>query len=142
MPKVLIIDDDKLAGAAIQILLRARGHVATLVHDGAIGIESVKADPPDVVIVDLFMPKMNGLEVMAAIRAFNPDMPMIAASGFMFDGPACPEMPGFAGMATEAGAVATIYKPFRPDQVLQAIEHAIGSAPKPMRPPVRLVAGR
>jgi len=65
--------------------------------------------------------------VMEAIRQSNPTLPLIAASGFMFNG-TCPAMPGFEAMATEAGAASTLYKPFRPAEVLQAVEQAIGIA--------------
>ena len=44
----------------------------------------------------------------------------------MFGG-ACPEMPNFDAMATEVGALSTLYKPFRPDGLLQAVENAIGA---------------
>lgn len=128
MPHILIIDDDHLAGDAAQILLRARGYDVTLAHDGASGIEAISAGQFDLALVDLFMPKLNGLEVMKAIRQSNPNIPMIAMSGFMFSG-ACPEMPGFEAMATEAGAASTLYKPFRPGEILQAIERAICGAP-------------
>jgi CheY-like chemotaxis protein len=120
MPHILIIDDDQLAGEAAQILLRSRGYRVTLTQDGASGIEAVMAARFDLAIVDLFMPKLNGLEVMKAIRQSDPNIPMIAMSGFMFSG-SCPEMPGFEAMATEAGAACTLYKPFRPSDMLQAI---------------------
>jgi FixJ family two-component response regulator len=45
----------------------------------------------------------------------------------MFGG-SCPEMPGFKNMATEAGAVSTLYKPFKPNDILQAVENAIRAA--------------
>jgi CheY-like chemotaxis protein len=128
MPNILIIDDDKLVREATQILLRAKGYDVTAAQDGKSGIAAIKAGQFDLAIVDLFMPDMDGLKVMQVIRQSNPTIPMIAASGFMFGG-ACPSMPGFEAMATEAGAVATLYKPFRPDDVLQAIEKAMAVAP-------------
>jgi CheY-like chemotaxis protein len=124
MPNILIIDDDKMVGEATQILLRAKGYEVTVVQDGKSGIEAIRAGQFDLAIVDLFMPGMNGLKVIEAIRQSNPTIPMIAASGFMFGG-AVPPMPGFESMATEAGAVLTLYKPFRPSEILQAIERAM-----------------
>jgi CheY-like chemotaxis protein len=124
MPNILIIDDDKLVGEATQILLRASGYNVTVAQDGKSGIEAISAGRFDLAIVDLFMPDMNGLKVMEAIRQSNPTMPMIAVSGFMFGG-ACPPMPEFEAMAIEAGATSTLYKPFRPPQLLQAVERAM-----------------
>jgi CheY-like chemotaxis protein len=127
MPSILIIDDDKLVREATQILLRAKGYDVAIAQDGQAGIKAVRAGQFDLAIVDLFMPDMDGLNVIKAIRESNPMLPMIAASGFMF-GDTCPQMPGFEPMAIEAGAVATLYKPFRPNDVLQAVEKALGEA--------------
>ena len=127
MRRVLVIDDDKLVREMARILLNAQGYDVVLADGGAAGIEAARANQFDVVIVDLFMPDIDGLKVMGAIRQSNPDMPMIAASGFMFDG-TCPPMPNFEIMAEEAGAVATLYKPFRPAALLQAVERALSKA--------------
>lgn len=127
MLNILLIDDDKLVREATQILLRANGYAVTVAQDGESGIAAIKAGRFDVVIVDLFMPGMDGLKVMQAIRREDSIVSMIAASGFMFGG-ACPSMPGFESMATEAGAAATLYKPFRPNEVIHAVEKAIGAA--------------
>jgi CheY-like chemotaxis protein len=127
MPRILIIDDEKSVGITAKIVLDASGFEAVAVTDGKSGIEAVKQQAFDAVIVDLFMPGMNGLEVAAAIRKISPSTPIIAASGFMFGGD-CPEMPNFREMAAEAGASAALYKPFRPQQLLDTVRQAIGVA--------------
>jgi CheY-like chemotaxis protein len=127
MPKILLIDDDHLVREAMQILLRAKGYDVTVAADGKTGIEAADAACFDLAIVDLFMPDMDGLKVIEAIRQSHPTMPLIAASGFMFKGD-CPPMPGFESMAVEAGAFLTLYKPFRPTDVVQAVEQAIAIA--------------
>lgn len=124
MPNILIIDDDKLVCEATSIVLRGKGHHVTTANDGQSGIDAAKAGEFDLAIVDLFMPDMDGMVVMSALRDVDPAITMIAASGFMFGG-RCPEMPGFEAMANEAGAVATLYKPFRPNDVLSAVEQAL-----------------
>ncbi len=124
MARVLIIDDDKFAREAAQILLRAKGYDVAVAENGKAGIAAVKAEPFDVAIVDLFMPDMDGLNVMQAIRKLNPNIPLIAASGFMFAS-APPQMPGFDAMAADSGASFTLYKPFRPHEVICAVEHAL-----------------
>jgi CheY-like chemotaxis protein len=63
------------------------------------------------VICELFLPKMNGLEVIKAIRHIHPRMPIITASGFMFGG-ACQQMPNFDAMAAEVGATSTLISRF------------------------------
>lgn len=124
MAKILLIDDDKLVREATQILLRARGYDVVVAADGRSGIEAARTDKCDLAIVDLFMPGMDGLTVIQAIRQMSPALPMIVVSGFMF-GKECPPMPGFEAMANEAGAISTLYKPFRPNELLRAVEQAL-----------------
>jgi CheY-like chemotaxis protein len=129
MARVLIIDDDRLTREATRILLTSKGYSVAVAENGKSGIDAARAEQFDVVIVDLFMPDMDGLKVIHALHVINPRLPLIAASGFMFGGAsACPDMPNFGTMAAEAGAVATLYKPFRPDTLIAEIIKAIGPA--------------
>jgi CheY-like chemotaxis protein len=127
MARILLIDDDAAVRSATSILLTANGFEVVEASDGKSGIDAIKGRQFDLAIVDLFMPGMNGLETTIAIRKISPDLPIITASGFMFGGQ-CPEMPNFDAMAAEAGAVSTLYKPFRPKQLLQAIQELIGAS--------------
>jgi CheY-like chemotaxis protein len=127
MPKILIIDDDKLVRESTQILLRSKGYDVVVAPDGKAGLEQAQSGAFDLAIVDLFMPGMDGLQVIKALHASRPDIPVIAASGFMFSSDSGrPDMPEFENMAAEAGAVSTLYKPLRPKEVLSAVEKAIG----------------
>jgi CheY-like chemotaxis protein len=127
MASILIIDDDEAVRRSVQIILNANGHQVFCVADGKTGISAARESQFDVVIVDLFMSGMNGLETMKAIRSANPHVPIIAVSGFMFGG-SCPEMPDFEAMVTEVGATSTLYKPFRPNDLLQRIRDSIPAA--------------
>jgi CheY-like chemotaxis protein len=124
MARILVIDDDHAVRTATKIALEANGFEVVAVADGKSGIDAIKDQQFDAVISDLFMPGMDGLATTTAIRKIKPDMPVIAASGFMFGG-SCPEMPNFQAMAEEAGATAVLYKPFRPKDLLQAVQKAI-----------------
>jgi CheY-like chemotaxis protein len=124
MPRILIIDDDDAVRRATTIMLEARGFAIVAVESGQLGLDAVKAGAFDAVIVDLFMPGMDGLATTRAIHQESPSTPIIAVSGFMFQG-RCPAMPDFHPMATEAGAVASLYKPLRPNELVQAITDAM-----------------
>jgi CheY-like chemotaxis protein len=121
MRRVLLIDDDKSVGAATKVVLEAEGFDVVVVEDGLAGLKALEAGRFDLAIVDLFMPGMDGLATAKGLRQINPSLRIIAMSGFMFRG-SCPPMPQFLAMAQEAGAHATLYKPFRPDELFQAIE--------------------
>jgi CheY-like chemotaxis protein len=125
MVRILVIDDDEAVRRATVIMLEARGFEVVAVETGQSGVDAIKARPFDAVIVDLFMPGMDGLATTRAIHEHSPTTPIIAVSGFMFRG-RCPTMPDFHPMATEAGAVATLYKPLRPKELVQAISNAMG----------------
>jgi hypothetical protein len=92
MARILIIDDDEHVRGATKFLLDAHGFEVVAVADGKSGIEAIKARSFDLIVVDLFMAGMNGLETMKAIRENNPRIPIIAVSGFLFKG-YCPDMP-------------------------------------------------
>lgn len=79
MKKVLIIEDDKAMASILQESLQDEGFGATFASDGEEGLERVKTDKPDLILLDVMMPKMNGKEVLSALRA-NPetkDIPVI-----------------------------------------------------------------
>ena len=128
MPHILIIDDDHLVAAATKAVLGSKGYDVSVVSNGEDGIAAVRNAKFDLVIVDLFMPGMDGLKVIQAIREGDGKVPMIAASGFMFGGGECPTMPNFDAMAAEAGAKLTLYKPFKPDVLMRTVEKALAEA--------------
>ena len=143
MTRVLIMDDDTQVRDATAMLLTAKGFDVVAVADGNSGVEAVRtAAPFDLVIVDLFMPGMDGLQTTRAIRALDASVPIIAVSGFMM-GDWRLEMPNFDSMATEAGAHSTLYKPFQPDVLFQAMREALtGAAPTGNAPPKAVITLR
>lgn len=128
MPHILIIDDDHLVGAATKAVLGSKGYDVSVASNGEDGIAAVRNAKFDLVIVDLFMPGMDGLKVIEAIREGDSKVPMIAVSGFMFGGGECPTMPNFDAMAAEAGAKLTLYKPFKPEVLMRTVEKALAEA--------------
>jgi CheY-like chemotaxis protein len=130
MARILVIDDDEAVREATAMVLEEEHFEVVTVPDGKSGIEAVKAGAFDLVIVDLFMPGIDGLQTTKAIRQINPSVPVIAVSGFML-GNRRLEMPNFDTMATEVGAVSTLYKPFQVAALVQAIEQAFAGAAAP-----------
>lgn len=79
MKKVLIIEDDKAMASILQESLQDEGFGATFASDGIEGLERVKSDKPDIILLDVMMPKMSGKETLAELRG-NPetkDIPVI-----------------------------------------------------------------
>jgi len=79
---VLVVDDDPVIQRLLQVNFELEGIDVTIAVDGEEGLAAAKASPPDVVISDIMMPKLNGLELLAAMRATPKlkDLPIILLS--------------------------------------------------------------
>jgi CheY-like chemotaxis protein len=125
MARILVIDDEPTVCAAIEMVLVRAGHEVTTAHEGGAGIAAFAAGAFDLVLVDLFMPGIEGLETIRLLRERRPEVPIVAMSGFM----AREERPSpdYLNMANKLGANATLAKPFRPQQLLRAVETCLSA---------------
>lgn len=124
MACILVIDDDRAVGTAIRIALEREGFEVTVVADGRAGLEAAKSGNFDLLIVDVFMPGMDGLETMRLVREHRPEMPIVVMSGLTFRTSSAPA-PDFLAMATKLGAVRSLQKPFRPRELMSAIAECL-----------------
>ena len=86
--KVLVVDDDESLAKAIKFELEKRGYTANVAHNGEEALRAIESNCPDLVILDLFMPKMDGYEVMKTLRN-KPDtanIPIVVLTGIEIDG--------------------------------------------------------
>ena len=84
--RILIIDDNIDAGTALAALLRQEKHIVAVAHTGPTGLELAKQFRPDVALLDLGMPGMNGFEVGQLLRTMCGEMLLIALSGYSDEG--------------------------------------------------------
>jgi len=128
MARVLVIDDDKSVCAAIETLLRHQDCVAVLAESGSHGARTFENSHFDLVMVDIFMPGMDGLETIKAFRERAPTVPIVAMSGFRFRNSCTAPAPDFLGMAAKLGATYCLQKPFGPEQLIAAITTCLGES--------------
>ena len=83
MPKVLVVDDEPAIVEVLQTFLSRNGHTVRTAFDGPAALRSVRADRPDVVLLDLRMPGMGGLEVLRCIREIDHELKVIILSGIL-----------------------------------------------------------
>jgi CheY-like chemotaxis protein len=131
MARILVIDDDQPVRATIKLVLETQGFEVVAVESGRAGKQALEATSFDAAIVDVFMPEMDGLETIKALRRRCPELPIIAVSGAisLFDYRDTREPPpDYLAMASEFGAVAAVQKPFQPRELLRAVRESIGIA--------------
>ena len=81
LKRVLIVDDDPSVRDVLKEYLVMEGHSVTAVENGSRAYEQFRFNKFDIVLLDINMPKMDGIETVKAIRECNPDIPVILISG-------------------------------------------------------------
>jgi PAS domain S-box-containing protein len=80
--RILCVDDNRDAAETMAALLTATGHDVQLAHDGVAALEAVRGACPEVVLLDLGLPTMDGYEVARCLRAEHPDLILVALTGY------------------------------------------------------------
>lgn len=81
MAKVLVIDDEEGIRNLLDTLLTRKGYTVVLADGGRKGLELFRRERPDVVVLDLKMPEIDGMAVLQQIRNLNPNQPVIILTG-------------------------------------------------------------
>ena len=122
MARILVVDDDPAIRAGLVRLLVRFGHDAVEAGDGKEALQVMEEATPDLVITDINMPEMDGIEVISALLEAGSEVPVIAMSG---GGLLDKEL--LVENASALGAVSTIMKPFDLDEMLRLVDEALGS---------------
>ncbi|MBD3669832.1 MAG: sigma-54-dependent Fis family transcriptional regulator [Gammaproteobacteria bacterium] len=115
--EILLVDDEAIALANLQHVLEGEGHTVTAVDSGEAAIEAIGQGSFDLVLTDLRMPGVDGMEVLRASRARNPQCPVILVSG--------QATVDSAVEAMREGAFHYLTKPFRLDEVRHMVAEAL-----------------
>jgi two-component system KDP operon response regulator KdpE len=110
--KILIADDDPQMVRALRITLSARGYEVVTAHDGKSALDTAIASHPDIIVIDLGMPGLTGIEVIEAIRGWS-QVPVLVVSGRSESWDKVE--------ALDAGADDYVTKPFSADELLARI---------------------
>jgi len=115
--RILIIDDEDRYRSALRRALELEGHDVAEAPDGDAGLDAYRAQPADVVLLDMFMPGRDGVETLRALRDEFPDAKVIAVSGGGEYGQV-----EVLRAARVFGARHTLVKPFPNEKLLEAID--------------------
>ena len=120
MDSVLIIEDDEFVQNMLKQTFERAGYEVATASNGRIGIQLYKSKPFDVVITDLIMPDMEGIETISILRKTNPDIKVIAISGGGRNSP-----DDYLHLAEKLGAARTFTKPVDRKLLLEAVKELI-----------------
>jgi two-component system, OmpR family, alkaline phosphatase synthesis response regulator PhoP len=122
--RILVCDDEPYIQHAVRMKLAKSGYEVEVAADGQAGLEAIQREMPALLITDLQMPRMDGLELCRVLRT-NPEthnLPiiMLTAKGFEIDS---------SGVAKILRLSEVMFKPFSPRELLQSAEKAIAEGP-------------
>jgi CheY-like chemotaxis protein len=130
MFNILVVDDEIEVGAVLRRVLERASFSVTVVNSAAAGLEAMAGQPPDVVITDVIMPNVHGVELINILRERYPRVRVIAISGGGSFGPLAYKPDAisthsYLAAAREAGAHEVLTKPFDLTDLLAAIRRLL-----------------
>ena len=137
MARILVLEDDGATRSIVKETLIAGGHDVLEAADGRAGLRVFGANKVDLVITDMLMPDMDGVELVRTIRAYGAPVRIVAISG----GSAACDPADLLETAVRLGADAALPKPFRPSDLRELVAAVLtlprraGEQPRPVRAP-------
>ena len=116
MAKILVIDDEELIRFAMREMVESSGHHVEEAEDGAAGLACLGRGGIDLVITDIVMPNMEGIQTITEIRKIDPEVPILAISGSGRIGAS-----DRLAESRKAGADAVLKKPFSDKELQEKI---------------------
>lgn len=101
--RILIVDDDRRMAKTLMDIFKIKGYESEAVYSGAEALEKIKQDRFDCVLTDIKMPGMNGVELHRAIKAVEPDLPVVLMTAYSTD--------ELVEESLQEGAIAVLPKP-------------------------------
>jgi CheY-like chemotaxis protein len=118
--KILVVEDEPENRLLIGMILTTEGYQVIPAVDGADALARLASEPPDLILLDLMMPQMNGFEVLERLRAdpTTAPVPVIVLTALAQERD--------IARAVSSGAQGYVIKPFEPDELLKRIGQALG----------------
>jgi len=117
MSRILIVDDDPRIPIMLRHLLKIKGHEGISAESGLQALELIKQDAFDLIISDLRMPKMNGIEFLREVKTLNPSIPVILVTAYASKETTIDSV--------KLGAFDYLSKPFKVDELMTIIGRAL-----------------
>ena len=115
--RILIVDDEKNIASSLKNILSDEGYDVSMTGDGMKALELIQKDPPDLVLLDIWLPGVDGIEVLKTLKTYSPGVEVLIMSGHgTID---------TAVKATKLGAQDFIEKPFSLDRITESIQNTL-----------------
>jgi CheY-like chemotaxis protein len=120
--KILLIEDDPIARRLVELQLSTEGYELVTAPDGLRGLKLISEDPPDLVLLDLMLPGLDGFEVLSRIRSDpkTKDLPVVVVSA--------KSRPTDTDTAKRVGASAYVTKPYTREELVELIASLLGES--------------
>lgn len=122
MARILVVDDEAAVRKAIRKFLLRADHEVVEAADGETALTMYRKDPVDLVIMDIYMPVMDGIETTIRLKHEFPDAKIVAVSGGGYVGKT-----ELLEREARLGALRTLAKPLHERDILDAVSDALGS---------------
>lgn len=117
-PKILVVDDEPSVIDWVSQILREKGYMVSIARNGREGLKQCELVKPDLVITDIIMPDMEGIEFIRALGKRNQDTPIVVMSGNIVG-------TKFLKTARLFGAKATLRKPFSSQELIDTVRELL-----------------
>ncbi|HEY1366254.1 MAG TPA: response regulator [Gaiellaceae bacterium] len=117
MARILVVEDDRVVRGLITEILRRDGHDVVAVADAAEALPLAGDDTIDLVVTDMTMPGMSGLDLARALQADRPGLPVLVVTGSRTE--------DVVAEATASGAAGVVAKPFSHAELRRAVAQAV-----------------
>lgn len=128
MAVILIVDDDALVAETVGLHLESAGHEAVFASHGGEALAQLKKRHIDIVVTDILMPEVEGIEFVLSARRQGHELPIIAMTGGSARQVAAMSGYDYLKMARDLGATRTLRKPFTRRQFLNEVEACLREA--------------
>lgn len=127
--RVLVVDDEADLVTLVKVRLESNGYEVLTAYDGEEGLEQAKHGNPDIILLDIMLPKLSGYEVCKRLKTDSrfQKIPILLFTARKSDSE--------EQLGLESGADGTIYKPYGPQELLDAIHSHLPKSPDPPIPP-------
>jgi len=131
MSRILVVDDDKATRHVLQSILTSAGFSAAVARDGVEALKALRAERFDLVLLDVWMPRMNGLDLLAKLRTMEGRPRVVVMTS--------DDAPETLLMAVREQAFTYVHKPVEAPQLLDTVREALAASDPP---PIEVISAR